>query len=211
MAVIAQGIFVSNYVQGFLINSSTGQIEAHAWLTGFNLFCVVALLIGYTLLGSARLIKKTSGALQEKLFQISGKFQWLLLVALVCLGIFSPAHDVALKLWFMVQGSFFMYLFVFIVVLLMSLHAFAIKKRLETIPFAALIGIFIIAYIGFGLNNLPYIVPYQLTSMQAKADDSALKLMLCGVVVLLPVLLFYTAYAYRIFGGKVDAGKKISY
>ena len=50
-----------------------------------------------------------------------------------------------------------------------------------------------------------------MTFMQTKVDDGAYILMLYGAAVLLPLLLFYTAYAYHIFGGKVDDSKKISY
>ncbi len=211
LAVIAQGIFVSNYVRGFLINPVSGELSAHPWFDWFNLFCVISLVIGYTLLGSARLIKKTSGELQEKLYAVSRKLQWMLLAIFVFLGVYSPATDSSFKTWFMLHHSPFMIMFVIASVLLMVTHAFAIKKRIENIPFMMLIGIFIIAYIGFGINNLPYIVPYQLTFMQTKANNDALRLMLYGAAVLLPLLLFYTAYAYHIFGEKVDANKKISY
>lgn len=212
MAVIAQGVFVSNYVQGFTENAGTGQITARPWLSGFTVFCIIALLVGYTLLGSARLIKKTSGTLQEKLFCISGRLQWVLLVVLIVLGIYSP-HSLtnATKIWFVLPHSPFMILFALTVALLMGLHAIAVKRRLETVPFPALIGIFIITYLGFGLNSLPYIVPYHLTFMQTKVDDHAFLLMLYGAAVLLPLLLAYTAYAYHIFRGKVDANQKNSY
>lgn len=211
IAVVAQGIFVSNYVRGLIANPMTGNIEAHEWWSWFNLFCAVALIIGYTLLGSARLIKKTHGHLQEKLFSISSKLQWLLLFIFIVVGIYSPATHSSFKTWFVLHNSPFMIMFIISAIILMAVHAFAIKKRIESLPFIALITIFIIAYIGFGINNLPYLVPYQLTFMQAKADDNALMLMLYGAAVLLPLLLFYTGYAYHIFGGKIDANKKISY
>jgi cytochrome d ubiquinol oxidase subunit II len=211
LAVIAQGIFVSNYARGFIVDPVTGSLSAHPWLDWFNLFCVIALIIGYTLLGSARLIKKTSGDLQQKLFDVSSKLQWVLLLVFIFLGVYEPTNESTFKTWFVLYHSPFMIMFVIASILLMATHAFAIKKRIENLPFIMLIGIFIIAYIGFGINNLPYIVPYQLTFMQTKANNDALRLMLYGAAVLLPLLLFYTAYAYHIFGEKVDANKKISY
>ena len=212
MAVIAQGLVVGTYVQGFIFDPVSGKVMAHQWINWFNLFCVIALIIGYTLLGSARLIKKTHNELQEKFYHISGKLQWLLLLAVLFVAVYSPnTINQHTNNWFTLRNSPFIVMFIIVTVMLMAMHAIAIKQRIEKLPFMALIGTFIMAYIGFVISNLPYIVPYQLTFMQTKTDDDALMLMLYGAAVLLPLLLFYTAYAYHIFGGKVDENKKIGY
>ncbi|MCC2644993.1 MAG: cydB [Burkholderiales bacterium] len=203
MAVVAQGIVVGKYVQGFTVDPVTSQLIVHSGINWFDLFCIVALIMGYSLLGSARLIKKTHGALQERFFIISNKLQWLLLIAILFVGIYSPISS-AMNGWFNLYNSPFMIMFIIVTLMLMGIHAFAIRQRVENLPFMALIGIFIMAYIGFAVSNLPYIVPRKLTFMQTKADDGALTLMLYAVAVLLPLLIFYTAYAYHIFGGKTD-------
>ena len=82
------------------------------------------------------------------------------------------------------------------ILIFMAIHNWAIHNRNENLPFQSLIVIFIGAYIGFATNNLPYIIPQQITFMQAKSDDSALLFMLFGAIVLIPLLLFYTSYAY---------------
>lgn len=210
-AVIAQGLIVGTYVQGFSIDPITGHIFTHAWFNSFSFFCAIALIIGYTLLGSARLIRKTSGSLQERLFRVSGKLQWWLLVVFLIVGFYSPAIRANLSQSIIWHNSPLMVIFIISAIFLMIIHAYAIKKRIENLPFVALILLFILAYIGFAINDFPYIVPYQLTFMQTKADDSALRLMLWGVAFLLPLLLFYTAYAYHIFGDKVDENKKVNY
>lgn len=212
MAVIAQGLVVGTYVQGFTFDSQTGAVIPHQWLNLFSVFCAAAMIIAYTLLGSARLIKKTNGALQERFFVISGRLQWLLLFAVLFVGIYSPnIINSQLKTWFTLQSSPFIVMFVIVSLMLMGMHAFAIKQRIEKLPFITLVGTFILAYIGFLASDLSYIVPHQITFMQAKADDGALILMLYGAAVLLPLLLFYTAYAYHIFSGKVDENKKTEY
>lgn len=208
MAVIAQGLVVASYVQGFNFDPITGQIIGYPWVSWFSLFCTVALIIGYTLLGSARLINKTSSDLQNSFFKISSRLQWFLLVAVLFVGVYSPTQA-NINTWFSLYNSPFMVMFVIVTVILMAMHAFAIRNRIEKLPFLTLIGIFIMAYIGFLASDLPYIIPHKLTFMQAKADDGALTLMLYGAAVLLPLLLSYTAYAYHIFGGKVD--EKTSY
>lgn len=210
MAVIAQGLIIGSYVQGFKLDAQTGEIIPYQWFSWFSIFCAIALVIGYTLLGSARLIKKTHGNLQDRLFAISAKLQWLLLITLLFVGIYSPFSRQGIQsYWFILQHSSFKILFPVLVIILMGLHAVAIKRKLEDLPFPILISVFILAYIGFVASDLPYIVPHKITFMQAKADDGALLFMLFGVAILLPLLLFYTGYAYRIFGGK--SNEKIGY
>ncbi|NDH66717.1 MAG: cytochrome d ubiquinol oxidase subunit II [Gammaproteobacteria bacterium] len=212
MAVFAQGIFVSQFIQGFSRDPQSGEIVAGFIGNPLHIFCIIALLVGYSLLGSARLIKKTEGSLQEKLFTISNRLQWMLLSALILIGLFSPpTSSNAHKIWFVLPHSPFMVFFILTVTLLMVFHAIGIKRRKEQVPFPALAGIFVITYLGFGLNTLPYIVPYQLTFMDAKVDDHALLIMLYGASVLLPLLLAYTFYAYHVFRGKINASKKVSY
>lgn len=203
MAVIAQGIVVGSYTQGFILDNNTGQIVAPAMLSWFNLFCALALVIGYTLLGSARLIKKTTAGLQKRFFVISSRLQWILVLVVLFVGFYSPQQN-ELNVLSTLHNSPFMIMFLIVISMLSIIHVIAIKKQIENVPFMALIGIFVMAYIAFVANDLPYIVPHQLTFMQAKADDGALILMIYGAAVLLPLLLFYTAYAYHIFGGKVN-------
>ncbi len=51
----------------------------------------------------------------------------------------------------------------------------------------------------------PYIVPVQVTIYEAAAPRASQVFMLVGAAVLIPVILAYTAYAYWVFRGKVDA------
>ena len=203
MAVTAQGLIVGSYVQGFVVDPQTHDIVSTSIVNWFSIFCVFALIIGYTMLGSARLMKKTTGELQAKFFKVSSLLQWVLLIAVLFVGVYSSIGN-AKRSSLHLNNHEFIIMFAIIVVILMIVHAIAIKNKIENIPFMALVGIYIIAYIGFIVSDLPYVVPRQLTFIQAKVDDGAFVLMLYAAAVLLPLLLFYTAYAYRVFGGKVD-------
>ncbi len=208
MAVVAQGLIVGSYVQGFIVDSQTHDIVVPSIFNWFNILCIFSLIVGYTMLGSARLIKKTSGALQIRFYKVSSLLQWVLLIAVLFVGASSSIGTFD-KTRLHINNPHFMLMFAIVVVLLMIAHAIAIKNKIENLPFMALVGVYIIAYIGFIISDLPYVVPYQMTFMEAKVDDGAFVLMLYGAAVLLPLLLFYTAYAYRVFSGKVD--EKIHY
>jgi len=65
------------------------------------------------------------------------------------------------------------------------------------------VGLFILSYVGLVISFFPYIVPSSVTLWQAAAPDKSLHFLLVGAVVLIPIILTYTAYAYWVFRGKV--------
>ena len=69
--------------------------------------------------------------------------------------------------------------------------------------FLSVQGLFVLSYMGLLVSFFPYIVPSAVTLWQAAAPDNSLKFLLVGAVVLLPMILSYTAYAYWVFRGKV--------
>jgi cytochrome d ubiquinol oxidase subunit II len=71
-------------------------------------------------------------------------------------------------------------------------------------PFLASIALFVLSYIGLGISFHPYIVPPSLTIWDAAAPSSSLKFLLVGALLLIPLILGYTAWSYWVFRGKVD-------
>ncbi len=209
LAVIAQGLVVGTYIQGFSFDPIKHVIVANVTFNWFTLFCIFALIIGYTILGAGRLIKKTEGELQDDLFNVAKIMQWFLLLIMLFIGIYSPNVGLNISAWFDFKHNLFILPFLLFVIIGMVIHIYAIYKHNENLPFKILIIIFVAAYAGFISSNFPYIVPKQITFIKAQADNSALMFMLLGAAILIPLLLIYTAYAYRIFGGKVN--EKISY
>ena len=83
----------------------------------------------------------------------------------------------------------------------------AIARRKEIWPFLIALGLFVLSFIGLGISHYPYIVPRKVTIWQAAAPDESLHFLLIGAVILLPIILGYTAYAYWLFRGKVRPGQ----
>jgi cytochrome d ubiquinol oxidase subunit II len=67
------------------------------------------------------------------------------------------------------------------------------------------LSLFALSFIGLGVSFYPYIVPNSVTIWEAAAPDNSLGFLLVGASVLIPVILAYTAYAYWVFRGKVNA------
>ena len=74
-----------------------------------------------------------------------------------------------------------------------------------TQPFSGIAhACFVLCFIGIGISFYPMMVPPSVTIWQAAAPDVSLGFALVGAVVLVPLILGYTAYAYWVFRGKVD-------
>ena len=57
-----------------------------------------------------------------------------------------------------------------------------------------------------GHLEMARVVMDELTVWDAAADDSALEFLGVGVAIVLPFILGYTIYSYRVFRGKVEHG-----
>ena len=72
-------------------------------------------------------------------------------------------------------------------------------------PFVFTLCLFVLGFAGLVLGIWPYIVPPSLTIWGAAASPSSQMFVLVGLVLLLPVILGYTWWSYRVFAGKVAA------
>jgi cytochrome d ubiquinol oxidase subunit II len=78
----------------------------------------------------------------------------------------------------------------------------------EWFPFFIALLVFLLCFTAFGISYYPFIIPGQVTVMDALSDASSLRFLLVGVVIVVPIILAYTAMVYKIFSGKSE---KLSY
>jgi len=81
-----------------------------------------------------------------------------------------------------------------------------VAGAVEWAPFAGAVAIFVLAFLGLAYSLFPYVVMDRMTIWEAAAHPSALRIMLAGIVIVLPLLVAYTAFAYRVFRGKARTG-----
>ena len=208
IAAFSQGVALGALVQGIPVANRAYSGGWWDWLTPFSIATGVALVVGYALLGATWLVMKTSGDLAER---SRDHAKWLALATIAAMGIFSlwtpwlkPEY---LNRWF----GYPTFLFSIIVPLLVVGCVFLLIKGLaggkDKTPFIAALGLFVLGYAGIGISFYPYIVPNSVTIWDAAAPDSSLAFLLTGAVVLVPIILAYTAYAYWVFRGKIKEGE----
>lgn len=203
IATFVQGMVLGAFIQGFHY-SSTGLLPTADWLSLYTVFTGFALVFGYALLGAARLILKTEGTLSVKMRRYATNLAWINLFLAFAVSLWTPFIDPAIfERWFRHSRLWLIFVMPLITFLAWIYLMVSLKKGYEKAPYWMGIIIFCCCYLGFAIGIWPYIVPHEITIWQAASPDGSLLFMLVGAVIMIPLLLVYTGYSYKIFGGKV--------
>jgi cytochrome d ubiquinol oxidase subunit II len=200
LASMAQGWMLGRYVSAFGWGSWNYPVFAAA--------IALALPFAYVLLGATWLIMKTEGELQEKAFKWAKLAWWPMTIGLVLVSMSTPwVSQTVRERWFELPAiiALMSIPLVTAVVLYTILRLFdtaAARGPLCWLPFALLIGVFVLAFLGLSYSVYPYVVLDRLTIWQAASSPAALKVILFGVAIAVPAIAGYTVFAYRVFRGK---------
>lgn len=208
VAAFCQGIALGALVQGIPVANRAYAGGWFDWLTPFSVLTGLAVVVGYALLGATWLNMKTEGPLQIAMRQ---RAWWLGGATLGLIGVVSIItpflQPVYFERWFSLPGS----IWTMFVPLLMFSLTWALFSGLNACrdvqPFVAALGLFVVSFIGLGISFYPMMVPPAMTILDAAAPQASLAFALVGAVILLPLILGYTAYAYWVFRGKVREGE----
>jgi cytochrome bd ubiquinol oxidase subunit II len=204
VATFAQGIVLGAFVTGFAYENGRVIGGSFLWLTPFNLTVGVCLLGGYALLGATWLIMRTQGLVQERSY--AQAFTLAILVA-VGMGLISAStpltHPEVAARWFAFPNLLLLSPVPIVTVGVWVTLLRSLGNREEKRPFLLSVGLFALGYLGLGVSMWPYLVPRHLTIWDAAAPPTSQGFLLVGVVVLVPIILAYTAYSYWVFRGKV--------
>lgn len=204
LVTLVQGLILGNFVEGFEISTSPYIISDKAIITPFGLFASLGLVLGYILLGATRLIYKTEGELQAKAKRVAWWSAFAIIFSIVVVSIWTPfVNPHVFDRWFGHKNWLYLSILPYISGLTFLVLIYALKKGEEHIPFYCSVVLFLCPYLGFIISIYPYIVPYRITIFEAAAPDSSLYFLLVGAIIMIPLLLIYTGYAYQIFKGKV--------
>jgi cytochrome d ubiquinol oxidase subunit II len=201
--------------QGFTLGGLLSQIrvgpEGFAggpwdWLNLLSLPVAMAVGTGYTMIGASYLIAKTEGPVQRHT-------QWLLrissvvtLVVIAVLSVLTPLlYDRMSQKWLHAPDLSFMAALgagaaFSLVMLLLS----PVYRKYPLLPFVWSLVMFVLAFGGLAFAIYPYLVPGSITITAAASSPPTLLFMLGGIGPLMPVMLVYNLYLYRVFRGKVS-------
>ena len=201
---MAQGAGVGAIMAGLPSVDGKFAGSVWGWISPFSILVALGLPILYCLLGSTWLIMKTNGKVQES----SRKAARMSLILTIAGAAAVAVYGLAFKAfwaqgWF--TGSHFATTLLPVLLGLAALAAVfaSLGKGGDKGPFVLSLAGGALLFLGVATGVYPYITPPSITAAQAAADPITLKFMITGIAIVLPLIIIYTFYMYRIFGGKV--------
>ncbi|MGB6747715.1 MAG: cytochrome d ubiquinol oxidase subunit II [Xanthobacteraceae bacterium] len=207
LAGFCQGLVLGGLVQGVKIENGVYAGGPFDWATPFGLLCGFGVVAGYALLGACWLMLKTDGDMAARAAEKAKVLLVAVLIFMAAISLYTPLTVPRIaQRWFTMPNL----LYLAPVPIVTALIAFAdwrwIEARHDVAPFLASIALFLLGYLGLVISTVPYIVPPTLTIRDAAAAPSSQLFMLIGTLILLPMILGYTALTYWLFRGKVREG-----
>lgn len=208
VATFFQGVALGAYVQGFVVKGRVFAGGAFDWFTPFSMFTGLGLIVAYALLGSTWLIMKTERGLQKKAYELTRWLVWALLAFIIAISVWTPLRDeVIAQRWF----SFPNLLFFAPVPLLVGAAAIVLLRSLtrgqQVTPFVCTLVLVFLGYSGLGISLWPNIVPPSVSIWAAASPPQSQGFALVGALLIIPIILMYTAWSYYVFRGKVKHGE----
>ncbi len=205
VATFFQGVTLGAYIDGIPVVNRAYAGGALDWLTPFSLFAGAGLLAAYALLGCTWLIYKTGGDLQKRMVAIARPLTLIMLAVIVAISLWTPfAHPAIAQRWF----TFPNLLWFAPVPLLVAMprgncwRGCAASRR--PAPFVLTLFLIFLCYSGLGISLWPNIMPPAVSIWDASAPPQSQGFALVGALLIIPMILDYTAWGYYVFRGKVD-------
>jgi cytochrome bd ubiquinol oxidase subunit II len=204
-AAFMQGMIIGAVVQGVAVEGRQFVGGAFDWLNAYSVMTGVALVFGYALLGATWLVMKTEDITQIWARKCAAYTLAYVALFLAIVSISMPLMNPDIReLWWSLPNLFYL-LPIPIASLVLILFIWTdLHKGRDIRPFLSSIGLFLTAYLGLGISLWPYAVPFEVTFRQAAAAATSQSLLLVGTLILLPLVLGYTAYCYYLFRGKAS-------
>ena len=212
------GSLLASISQGFMLGSLITGFKGDEWSNIFSLLIGLCMVAAYALLGAGWLIMKSEGALQLKAIAWARNSLWLTAAGVVAISLATPMISARIfEKWFSFPNVIMLFPIPAVTLALFLVIARSLKRlpsRLAqnnqygaAVPFACTVGVFVLAFYGLGYSLFPWLVVDQISIWQAASSTAALQVIFYGVLVVLPVIIGYTVYAYRVFWGKSTALK----
>jgi len=206
LATFAQGVVLGSIIQGFKVDGRAFSGSSFDCFTPFSIMTGVALLFGYGLLGAGWLILKTEGDIQKEARRQGRVCLIGIVTAIIIVSLWTPVLNSAVaSRWFVIPNILFLAPIPITTAAVAVLTWRSLQNGSQILPFAGGIMLFALSYGGIAISLYPMIAPPNLTLWQAASSGRTQVFLLVGALVLLPVILMYTSWAYWVFRGKVRA------
>lgn len=207
--VFFAGSLIASLAQGYMLGVYVLGLDTSLAGMAFGALVALCLAAAYAAMGAAWLIYKTEGELQKKAVKWLRSALVFTVVGMAAVSMATPfASPRIFAKWFVLPDMIYLSplpILSGVLFLWLWRQTFQLPKesdRHAIVPFLTLAGIFTLGFAGLAWSFYPFVVPDRLTIWQAASAPESLAIILAGTVVVLPIIIFYSFYAYRVFGGK---------
>ncbi|NMM11621.1 MAG: cytochrome d ubiquinol oxidase subunit II [Polaromonas sp.] len=212
------GSLLAGWSQGYMLGSLITGFATTGWSIVFNAVIGLALVAAYCLLGAGWLLIKAEGALQLRAVHWARGSLLLTMAGVAAISIATPLVSPSIfNKWFSFPNIVLLLPIpvataVLFAVIYRSLQRLPVRLAQGNeygawVPFGATVGVFLLAFYGLAYSLFPWLVIDRITVWQAATAPEAMGVILVGALVVLPMIIGYTVFAYRVFWGKSTALK----
>ena len=203
LAATCQGLILGAFIQGVPMAGGVFSGSAFSFFSFLGLLCAVGIIGGYALLGAGWLVWKTDGATQVFGREI-GHAALILAAAMMAVvsGWTALTEPAVAARWFTFPNALPLALLPLAAVGVTMLLWRSFWGKSEPRSFQLAVLLFLLGYGGLAASLFPFALPGHLTIWAAAADDTSLRFLGIGVVIILPIILSYLTHAYFVFRGK---------
>jgi cytochrome d ubiquinol oxidase subunit II len=204
LATFMQGVTLGALLQGISVIGRSYSGAWWEWLSWFSLLTGASLVVAYALLGACWLIWKTDGQLQADARRLARIAMPGLLIAIGAVSLATPfVERKYFERWFEFPGLLVAVPMPLLVLWISIALWWSIGRGRDWMPFVFALLLFLLTMAGLAISIWPDVVPGRVTIWEAAAPHNSQLFMLVGALVLIPIILAYTAFSYWVFRGKV--------
>ena len=207
LATLCQGVTLGAFIVGVPVRDGQYAGGPLDWLSAFSVFTGLGLVATYALLGSTWLIMKTEGLLQLRMKLLARNLAWVLLLFIGAISLWTPlAHERVAERWFTWPNVAWFLPVPLLVALTMLQLSRSLRGAQDVAPFVYTLVLIFLGYSGLGISLWPNIIPPTISIYEAAGPPQSLGFALVGALLIIPLILMYTAWGYWVFRGKVRRG-----
>ncbi len=207
------GSLLASWSQGYMLGALITGFAGDAWSMLFSAAIGLALVAAYCLLGAGWLIIKSEGALQLQAVKWARGSLWFTAAGIGAISLATPLVSPSIfDKWFAFPYIVLLLPIPLATLILLLIIARSLRRlpvRLAQgneygawVPFGCTVGVFLLAFYGLAYSLFPWLVIDRIHLWQGTIAPASMGVILAGAVVVLPMIIGYTVFAYRVFWGK---------
>lgn len=209
-AIFSGGSLVMAAAQGWMLGTYITGLGETAVSSLFSILIAITLPALYILLGAAWLLIKTEGDLFTKALRWAKNAILPMGLALLLVSIATPlvSQTIADK-WFSYPEGLklipipLLSTAIYTSLLWLLFDQKVLRHGREWMLFAGLIVLCVLAALGLAYSILPDIIIGRMTIWESASSTDSLLFTFWGTAIVLPAIIIYTFFVYRIFRGKI--------